>query len=265
MRYNSLYMRTTRKNISNKGFSLIELSIVIVIVGILLAGAVSLGTASLGAAKVTDTEKKMATIQNALQLYFEVHGYLPCPSDPRIAIGAAGFGDEDCASPPIDSLNVLGGGVPTVALNLPTSYAFDGWGNRFSLFFDVHCSDGSSSNWAASGATISPAGAYCTKTSATSVFTINDANAHLVTNTAVYILISHGKNGQGAWNRGGTARNLPITAGTKEKANSDATGAATVTYIDAPNNDGDVTASYFDDIVRWQTDDMMYYCRDNAC
>jgi prepilin-type N-terminal cleavage/methylation domain-containing protein len=248
-------MHASGKNISNKGFSLVELSIVIVIVGIMLAAALKMGSASMNSAKITDTERKLAVIQSALQLYYETNGKLPCPAKSDDALTDATFGVEDCVTPTISGGGVLGGVVPSRTLNVPDSYMFDGWGNRISYF--IH--DGSNTTGLWTDTPLTP-GAYCTTD-----LKINDAAGNQVSSTPIYVLISHGKDGEGAYNRGGTRK--ANVGGKAQSTNAAATNniSATDTYVDAPINDGNVTANYFDDIVRWQTDDMMYYCKNNEC
>src|SRR6478735_1969862 len=76
----------------NKGFTLIELSIVLVVVGIMLYMGLSVGSIQLEAAKVKQTKDKLDKIEKAVQLYYETNGRLPCPANGTLAVTDASFG-----------------------------------------------------------------------------------------------------------------------------------------------------------------------------
>lgn len=251
------------KNGLNKGFTLMELSITLVVLGITIYSAVAIYTKRVEISRIADTTEKLKVIENALRSYYLKNGTLPCPADGTLTTGAAAFGvasvaancgsstDSNTGIYSISGNSVYMGVVPTRTLNLQDSYMLDDWGNRITY---VVADDFSNGSWDING-------------------TINVSNTAggSFTTEAVYIIISYGKDGIGAWRRaGGTAR---IEAQTKtsdfelENAHINTSGAHTAwddEFYDDVINDGDVTAAgkltkYFDDIVKWKTADQVDY------
>ena len=64
-----------------RGFSLLELSVVLVIVALLMGGSIVMGSNAVKAAQRVTTQERLATIQEALEAYRRTNGYLPCPVD----------------------------------------------------------------------------------------------------------------------------------------------------------------------------------------
>ena len=76
-----------------------------------------------------------------------------------------------------------------------------------------------------------------------------------------FVLVSHGKNGYGAYLANGTANQFNTTASLSplEQENFNFTGTAPVpdrTFVDGPITTA-ISATYFDDIVRWMTQDSL--------
>lgn len=257
---------------SKKGFSLIEIALVLTIVGIMLYGTMSLYSISTEQAKVTGTNNTLDVLERALRLHFQIAGDLPCPADGSLAVTDANFGlgrewsdgataaihkclyDLSEAGPPSEgATNRYIGIVPTRTLNLPDSYMFDSWGNRITYVVSSKCTNSATWN--------DPA----TATDCADAVKLNvrdNTSASDRTTVAAYVLISHGKNGVGAWRRNGASR-IPRTASTstqeKENAQVDTSGAvetADIIYRDDFIKDwsGIATADYFDDFVRWKTE-----------
>ncbi|MCK4689094.1 MAG: prepilin-type N-terminal cleavage/methylation domain-containing protein [Candidatus Marinimicrobia bacterium] len=65
---------------NQKGFTLVELMIVIVIVGILAAVAVPIYTANIKKAKMSECDAALGTIRTALRVYYATHD--PTPAYP---------------------------------------------------------------------------------------------------------------------------------------------------------------------------------------
>ena len=284
------------KKQSNHGFTLVELSIVLVIVGVLLYTGFGLGAAQLNAAKMRQTRDKLDKIQTALQLYYETNGALPCPAGGTTALTSASFGtggtvivsdgiksNATCANASNLTSNVYNGVVPTRDLSLPDEFMMDAWNNRITYvvskycvdpdnwdsnsssprYFTYKCVDGTFGGTPSSGTPDTTKGAN---------ITVNDLSGTSRTsvNAAAYVIISHGQNGIGAWRRAGGSR---ITGGAstssneKENANFAANGTTdsyNVTYIDGLMNDGTAnTSTYFDDFVKWRTAPQIQYEKDN--
>jgi prepilin-type N-terminal cleavage/methylation domain-containing protein len=86
---------------SSRGFSLVELCIVIAIAGLLVAAVISQYTIYLATKATGTTTQNANTIQAALASHMLVFGALPCPAPPMLAPGtpAAGVGDCTMANP----------------------------------------------------------------------------------------------------------------------------------------------------------------------
>ena len=76
------------------GFTLVEMTIVLLIVSILIAGVLIPLSIQMEVRKYADTKKTMDDIREALIGFALTNGRLPCPADPTIADGAANAGVE---------------------------------------------------------------------------------------------------------------------------------------------------------------------------
>jgi len=109
-----------------KGFSLVEMAMVLAIITLLLGGLLPTLSAQMEAQRIKETRKQLDEIQQALIGYAIINGRLPCP--------AYSAGEED----PVGGGNcnhAYDGFVPAATLGLTTTdsngFAVDPWGNRF--------------------------------------------------------------------------------------------------------------------------------------
>ena len=264
------------------GFSMIELSVVLVVMGIMTVGMISLGTATLESAKIAETKSIIAKIQKAMIVYYKKNNSLPCPADGTLALTDNNFAFEQKTNSSSDTTisnatcsasysNLIStvmyyGTVPTRTLKLPDYYAFDAWGNRITYNISKDCVD--PDNWNSSHANI------CRKLASPSLpggsITITDINLNPILDDAAYFLVSHGKNGVGAWRRAGGSTRIPSTASTSARETSNAhvntsgvTSGYDILFRSDFINDGDVTANYFDDITFWQTAEQVNFDANN--
>lgn len=180
-----------------RGFSLIELSVVLVLLTIVLGLGLGALNAQFQSASATVTKKRQELIREALIAHLGAAKRLPCADDPTVG-GVNGV--ENCEA--------TFGIVPYATLGLARESAEDGWGNLFSYAVYADAAPtcpGSGKDWK---------NAACFGEGKSGGFTINDGTvsaATAVTTGAIAVIVSHGANGLGAWTREAT-RNVSPTA-----------------------------------------------------
>lgn len=215
---------------------------------------------SINASAVRGTKDKQIHVREALISYLRANGRLPCPdvglasvTAGPISAGVVLDGRENRSAviglnpdTTADCANVVGA-IPYVDLGLPRDLALDAWGN--SMLYRVSNNIPPtlpSSDWVRTS--LSPA----TKASNRASMWVDDrVSARAAWPPVVAILISHGKNGAGAWTTRGTLIDLP-SAGTDERVNADGCAAVAGGFIcygrDITESTA-VTGGAFDDIV----------------
>jgi type II secretory pathway pseudopilin PulG len=223
------------------GFTLAEMAIVLLVAGLLLTSVVSAVSTQLEARNIAETQSRLNQIKDALIGFAQANGRLPCPADGTLATGAANAGVEQFSvtvvGPPQETrcTNANGFGVvPWATLGVPET---DPWGRRFSYKVSSDFSDSivkTPTTWGC-GATIptptptQASFALCAQGTLT-VTTRTAAPAGKNGTSVQFVpvaIISHGKNGYGAYTSGGTQFTAP-PAGTDESANANA--ASTTFY-----------------------------------
>lgn len=99
-----------------KGFSLIELSIVLIIVGLLMSAGVGIMNSVSKTSKIAKEKANMGIIKNSLIAYAFSHGRLPCPD--TNGDGSENCPTSNCTNPPC--------GLPFIDLSL-SSVNIDTW------------------------------------------------------------------------------------------------------------------------------------------
>jgi type II secretory pathway pseudopilin PulG len=235
------------------GFSLIELAIVVFIVALLLGSILVPLHTQVEQRQVSETQKMLEDIREALIGHAVAKGYLPCPDKTSGATtgpndtpndGVEDFAAGLCigtvggsAGPPDRRYAV--GNVPWVTLGLG---ATDPWGNRFRYVVDLEF------------ASRSPATVFNLATSADIVVCTTATCAVTLTrpispgvpgDAALAVILSHGKNGYGAIDAAmATQRPLPTSADEIHNLDGNTYGSRTITPLGA-------AAGEFDDIVTW--------------
>ena len=219
-----------------RGFTLVEIAIAVFIIVLLLGSILVPLTTQLEQRQISETQKTIEDIKEALIGFAVANGYLPCPDKATAAgVGTANDGYED-----VDAAGVC---VATSERNVPWATlgvgASDPWGNRFryqvSAAFAQH-----------------PPGIFNLSSAATiNVCTASGcpANTRLTAvspDGAVAVIISLGKNGLGAINANtGIANPAPTSADELENVSGPAFFVSrTITAAGSP-------AGEFDDIVTW--------------
>lgn len=251
-----------------KGFTLLELSIVLLIIGTLVGGAITIFNYSMRQQQIDITRERLKAIQKALLDYRQAFYSIPCPA-PYISndITASTFGRGEtflatgatCSSVgtyvpsfQVGVTDVYGGGVPVRTLKLPDDYAFDGWGRRFTYFMDSEVAN----KYAFTNSTISTS-------PAPGDLLVKDNTGATVAAKVLYVIVSHGENGHGARTRPGAATINAGSTNTNEQDNCGCNSSGVVTGHDAnfvigPHSvNTSVSTDTFDDIVVYGTRALM--------
>ena len=209
-----MHIKQNRK----RGFSLIELSIVMIISGILLSGFLQFYSATQRAKRYDITKQRLRDIRTALTYYVITHGNLPCPASP-----SGDYSADKCASgtdpmPGVERYNINPthmatdardevwiGILPMKELRFDREQIQDGWGNEFTYGVSRRLAlpNGMKSNPLPLG-----------------IISVVDENGNSVLDqpgTSRYVIVSHGPTGTGAWIPGGGRK--PCTEDTLDGKN----------------------------------------------
>lgn len=236
------------------GFTLIELAMVLMIVGLLLGGLLVPLSAQMDQRGVSDTQKSLEEIKEALVGYAVINGQLPCPAVPTITAGQTGAGiARITCTTSADSTGV----VPWATLGVNET---DAWGNRFTYRVSSDFADAISAN------TLSYDTAWdCVSTHVCTppnnpqyssfalcscgrlkILSTSSGGTNVAANVPA-IIISHGKNGTGAYTQQGVQ--LSVGSNADEQENSD--GNADSNYV------SHTATPSFDDQVAWISNSIL--------
>ncbi|MDI1238576.1 MAG: type II secretion system protein [Polaromonas sp.] len=101
-----------------RGFSLIEIALVLVIVGLALGGIAAALGPQLENKKISDTQNRIKEASDAIMAFAMVNGRLPCPAAPPAGVAAANRGTSDPANPGRGLCVTFEGFVPARTLGL---------------------------------------------------------------------------------------------------------------------------------------------------
>src|SRR5437868_13709507 len=90
----SLPNRSQSSRVKLAGFSLLEMSIVLVIISTMAAGAITYLSVSLDRRGLYETQHKLAVIQDTLMNFRLAYNRIPCPAVMTETYGTANFGAE---------------------------------------------------------------------------------------------------------------------------------------------------------------------------
>ena len=209
-----------------RGFTLIEMAIVLVIVTILIGGLAMPLSAQIQARRIAETRADMRAIQDALIGYAmrqpAGQPYLPCPDND-------GDGDEDPRGADDECLRTRGG-LPWRTLGADEA---DAWGSRYT--------------YAVSKPFTNSAGFESVDDGDLDVHKSSTCSGDGMTDVAV-VIVSHGPNARGAQNMGGGTPLAPASVPADERANLPTSTAAPCIdqgfVSQSPSQD-------FDDLVVW--------------
>jgi prepilin-type N-terminal cleavage/methylation domain-containing protein len=207
------------KPASQNGFTLIEMAIVLMIVALLLGGMLVPLSAQMDQRNVSDTQKTLSDIKEAIMGYALANGRLPCPAKAdRITASDSQAGTVDCSQ--------AAGVVPWATLGTVET---DAWGRRFTY---IPSASFSTANF--------------TFASAATLFVKNSAGGTNIATSVPAVIVSHGKNGAGAYMPQGNQ--LPASTDTGELDNSNG-GTTFVSHAFTPT---------FDDLVVWISPNILF-------
>ena len=128
-----------RRN-ARAGFTLLELSVVIIVISVVVAVGISLGSDAITFSNRFATQERLKMIDEAIDSFRVKYGHLPCPARMNLRPGIdPNFGEQDCAgvaqveigaASPAHENDVRIGMVPIRALQLPDYFAADAWNNK---------------------------------------------------------------------------------------------------------------------------------------
>lgn len=245
-----------------KGFSLIELSIVVTILSIISVLGLEVATTFINARAYDSTKEKLQALDKAVQNFYWVYGRLPCPADITRNTIDSRHGQEQCG------IGIYGS-VPYNTLHLPLSASIDSYGSKI-VYFVGELTTFTDFNGSDAGIEVrslklaQPCDATAPPTTSCSIL----ADPSLGEGAA-YALISFGADKRGAFNREGIpsttrcairndrridAQNCNAVSGLNETLH-DGTAPITIpinVIYDSRFNNGSVPENYFDDIVVWR-------------
>ena len=260
-----------------RGFSLLELSVVIAIMSVVAVMGLEGAATFAGRTTLATTQEKIVTLDDAVRQFFRVYGRLPCPANVLRPLSNIRVGLEDCNLTAVATAKggggVLVGSIPYRTLNIPPNAALDGYGSRF--IYAV------SKNLTVAGIT---SGTFARVTGAASAkglgmieirsgrlqqpcSTLCQVLADPAAGTgAASIIFSSGADKRGSFSRNGDLQRACVPTPTAsfdgkiDSQNCISTGGATPSVTIDPNvfydsryNTGIQEANYFDDIVVWRS------------
>ena len=216
------------------GFTLIELAVAIFIITLLLGGILVPLSMQVERKQISDTQKTLDEIKEALAGFAIANGYLSCPdinNDGLEDVSLSGPTNGKCSS---SSGSIAAGNLPWQTLGVANA---DVWGNRFRYVINERYAWRSP----ATPVTLSGGGTgvrVCTAASSCA--------GSALTSSAVAAILSLGKNGYGATSSI-TGTTNPNPASADEIENTDNNRDVVSRTITAPGT----PAGEFDDIVTW--------------
>ena len=228
----SCFLRKCRakSHLVSKGFTLVEIAVVLFIIVLLVGSILVPLETQVEQRQVSDTEKTLVEIRDALLGFAVANGYLPCPDTGTNGSENINSGTGYCNT--ITS-GIACGRLPHRDLGVANS---DLWGNR--LTYCINEVFGRRS----------PATPFSLTSAGNDVYICTTQScATTVSTSAVLAIVSHGRNGYGATNLNSGAQNA-LSSSADEQENYDNNDRNIVWRIRTPTGS---TAGEFDDLVIW--------------
>ena len=221
-----------------KGFTLIELAVVLVIIGILLGSVIGTLSSRIEVTRYDETNENLEEVKKALIAYAFSQGVgiqpiLPCPDDPADT-DADGLSNGDGIQEAACAAGANTGTVPWVTLGLGSH---DSWNNRYEYWVDASFAN------AVFSLDTAAVGAIQTRSVDGTVLIPEATNI-------VAVIYSKGKNGFGATSSDSSFKTAVPAAGFDDEEENEDGDSSFVAR--SPTYEDDTTdVGTFDDIVIW--------------
>jgi prepilin-type N-terminal cleavage/methylation domain-containing protein len=233
----------SKKDLS--GFTLIELAIVITIVGVLTVPALYAYGKKTEAEKRAETKERMRDVRKAMAQYYAIHAKYPCPGpavmpnqdydfyldcwlDGQDLVKAGNRGVKIFKD---QGRTIIEGALPYRHLNIPEYMAKDAWGNFFTYAVSIN-------------ATLPD---FMPGENNIGVMDRSGQSLTVPENAALWILLSHGRDGAGSYN-GQTTERIMVDKSHADSQNADSDGSYTMAPFSEAQNE-----NFFDDLLYYQT------------
>lgn len=203
---------------SHRGFSLLELTVVLVIVALLSSGLMLGLSAQRDANNYQEAQRQLDNAKEALLGFAITNGRLPCPATPTLANTNANAGQENCL--------LEHGVLPWTTLGLPET---DPWGQRFTYF---------ARNQFTGAVPVGALASFTLETLGNANIKDAPASGYDIASALPAVIVSHGSRGAGGYQNSGIQ--LPGAVG-EEAENADA-DLTFISHAPTPN---------FDDLLTW--------------
>lgn len=217
-----------------RGFTLIEMAIVLVIIGYLMAAFLMPLSAQMEQRRRVRTQAGLEQIKEALIGYALANQFLPCPDTALVPTGLEG------ARNALNQCVNQEGTLPWQALGIDGK---DNWDRYIRYRVTAAFTD------------IDPADHF--NLSSNGTLTVN-SDVGTITTTAVAVIVSHGANGFGALtttqSSPGNQMPAPAASATDEVENANAANNVFISHVPTPKG----SANEFDDIVNWISPNILF-------
>ncbi|MEM7017185.1 MAG: prepilin-type N-terminal cleavage/methylation domain-containing protein [Pseudomonadota bacterium] len=222
-----------------KGFSLVEMAVVLAIISVLLIGLIGPLSTQEEVRRIKETERRIENIKEALIGFAVSRGRLPCPAT-AISLGQEVAAGGDCG------VGLYDGFVPAVTLSVnpvdEQGYALDAWQNR--IRYSVANVNNGGANVLTTNNSIVGVNNMELAAASASLLTVCDDSICTTTlaNSIAATVYSLGPNGA-----------IPA-ASMDEIENTD----GDVTFVKRPPRDADHADGAFDDVVDWLSVSVLF-------
>lgn len=218
-----------------QGFSLVELSVVLVIVGLLLGGLMTPLSVQFEQRRVNDTQRALDEAREALLGFALRNGYLPCP-----AVSASNGLEDRSGAHCTDGRRA--GFLPSATLGVQKA---DGWGHLL--------------RYSVTPAFANSQALFGLGTPRDITIGSRDERGNLVAATAISdipaVVLSHGHNAYGASSENGVPAAADVAGNLDERTNAAPAGIA---FVARTPSDARAPGGEFDDLVTWISPNVLY-------